>query len=121
MPVDIKINTTSGPITVVAENTEPNQEFYFPVEGTPTQVQLDPDNWILRTVQNGLLEDNGCLAAGDLNQDGVIDVLDIVTIVNLILNPVQADPVLIWVADLNSDGNADVLDIVLTINIILGN
>ena len=53
---------------------------------------------------------------GDINGDGVIDVLDIIILVNLILfgdyNPI---------ADLNEDGIVNILDIVIYRNIILNN
>ncbi len=51
---------------------------------------------------------------GDLNNDGEINVLDVVSIINLILdNSFQSN------ADLNNDNSIDVLDVVLLINIIL--
>ena len=57
-------------------------------------------------------------AIGDVNFDANVDVLDIVTIVNGILNP-PLTPEQSFQADINSDGNVDVLDIVLIVTIIL--
>ncbi len=51
---------------------------------------------------------------GDINNDGSIDVLDIVSSVNLILNNEYNNS-----ADLNSDNSINVLDIVQLVNIIL--
>ena len=51
---------------------------------------------------------------GDINNDGLINVIDVVLVVNIILDNVNNS-----LADLNNDGNIDVLDIVLIINIIL--
>lgn len=51
---------------------------------------------------------------GDINQDGEVNVLDIVLTVSLILNNEFNE-----LADLNSDGNVNVLDIVLIVSIIL--
>ena len=51
---------------------------------------------------------------GDLNQDGLINVQDIILIVNLILNNEFSN-----LADLNLDNSIDVLDIVFLVNIIL--
>ena len=52
---------------------------------------------------------------GDVNNDGVVDVVDVSIVVNVILgNDSNAS------ADLNGDGIIDVLDIVLLLNIILG-
>ena len=52
---------------------------------------------------------------GDLNGDGIINVLDVVTIVNIILNGGDYNPL----ADLNLDSTVDILDIVQLVNIIL--
>jgi len=51
---------------------------------------------------------------GDINEDGIINVLDVVMIINIILNNEYNVS-----ADLNTDNNIDVLDIVLLVNIIL--
>tara|TARA_B100000131_G_C18077849_1_gene597075 strand:+ start:24 stop:1268 length:1245 start_codon:yes stop_codon:yes gene_type:complete len=52
---------------------------------------------------------------GDINDDGGIDVLDIVSLINLILDEGYQSN-----ADINEDGNLNVLDVVSLINIILG-
>ena len=51
---------------------------------------------------------------GDLNEDGVINIQDVILIVNLILNN-QFD----INGDINNDGNIDVIDVVQIVNIIL--
>ena len=55
---------------------------------------------------------------GDLNQDAIVNILDIVQIVNIILGstptPYQSEA-----GDLNSDGMINVLDIVNIVNMIL--
>ena len=53
---------------------------------------------------------------GDLNNDGVLNILDIVYLINLVLNNDFNS-----IGDMNSDGILNVLDIVLLVNIILGN
>ena len=60
-----------------------------------------------------LVLDDGLL--GDVNGDGVLNVLDVVTLVNIILN--NDDYIL--AGDMNQDGALDVLDIVTLVNIIL--
>ena len=54
-------------------------------------------------------------AMGDLNQDGLVNVLDVVSLVNIVLG--NSDPV--PGADLNGDGQFNVLDVVLLVNLIL--
>jgi len=57
---------------------------------------------------------------GDLNQDSIVNILDIVQIVNIILGstPTQYQS---EVGDLNGDGFINVLDIVNIVNMILDN
>ena len=52
---------------------------------------------------------------GDINNDGIINILDAIELVNFILNSEYHS-----IADINSDNALDVLDIILIINIILG-
>ena len=53
---------------------------------------------------------------GDLNNDGSINVLDIILIVNIILNVNESQEL----ADLNADGFINVLDVIQLVNLILG-
>ena len=53
---------------------------------------------------------------GDLNTDGLANVLDIVLLVNLVLGGNDPNEC----SDINGDGILNVLDIVLLVNIILG-
>ncbi len=52
---------------------------------------------------------------GDLNNDGTLNILDIVILANLILAEDSSNPA----GDLNNDGSQNILDIVLLINLIL--
>ena len=62
----------------------------------------------------------GCQLAGDVNEDGSVNVLDIVLTTNLILCTDCPDNYNAC-ADLNGDEGLNVLDIVLMVNSILGN
>ena len=55
---------------------------------------------------------------GDLNDDGNIDVLDVIILVNHILSPATVE---LEGADINNDGQVNILDVVALVNIILGN
>jgi hypothetical protein len=44
--------------------------------------------------------------------DGVLDVLDIVTIVNIIFETIDPDDYQLWASDYNSDGDIKIMDIV---------
>ena len=55
-------------------------------------------------------------ASGDINNDGSINVVDVILVVNMILGTSESDLV---AADLNADGQINVLDIVIIIDLIL--
>ena len=59
-------------------------------------------------------EDGDCIIAGDLNMDGNVNILDIISIANCILSDCS-DPC----ADLNGDNLINILDIINLVNIIL--
>ena len=56
---------------------------------------------------------------GDVNFDGIVDILDIVSIVNYIMDTLEPTQAQLIAADYNSDGIIDVLDIVQIVNFIL--
>ena len=53
---------------------------------------------------------------GDLNGDGLLNILDVVVLVNIVLGIEDEIPA----GDLNSDGVINVLDVVILVNMILG-
>ena len=55
---------------------------------------------------------------GDYNQDGALDILDVIGIVNYIIQT-ENNNYHLWACDINEDYNIDVLDIIYLINIIL--
>ena len=55
-----------------------------------------------------------CSPNGDINLDGIVNILDIIMVVNMILD-ITYDSI----ADLNEDGEINILDIVIMVNIIL--
>ena len=59
------------------------------------------------------------LLIGDLNTDGLIDVLDLVMIINIIIGNHIATTEQLITGDLNNDGTIDVLDVVQLVNTIL--
>jgi len=57
--------------------------------------------------------------SGDVNQDNLVDILDVVITVNFVIGESSPTPSEFWAADINDDDILNVLDIVLMINIIL--
>ena len=64
-----------------------------------------------------------CETPGDLNEDGVLNVMDIVLVLNCINlfepPPCDSSEHCPGIMDINEDGDMNILDIVLMINIIL--
>ena len=58
---------------------------------------------------------------GDVTNDSAIDVLDIVSIVNIILENVDPSNYELIAADLNQDSLVNIQDIILLVNIIMSN
>ena len=58
--------------------------------------------------------DFGTSINGDVNQDGSVNILDVVSTVNIVLSGEYNN-----LADFNNDGDVDVLDIVQLVNLIL--
>jgi len=56
---------------------------------------------------------------GDVNADGLIDILDLVIMVNVILGSEELDLIESYAADMNLDGLINIQDIILIINLIL--
>ncbi|MBC8312378.1 MAG: hypothetical protein H8E72_08725 [Candidatus Marinimicrobia bacterium] len=95
------------------------------LEGTSSIVPQMPANSLslsstqiqfIRTWINEM--DMETCTVGDYNEDGTINVLDIVQMVNYILGPGNGDE---HCGDVNDDGTLNILDVVLIVNIILGN
>ena len=57
---------------------------------------------------------------GDLNEDGLLNIQDIVIMVNVILGPVDNHLLYLCLADMNNDEELNVQDIILLLSLILG-
>jgi len=75
----------------------------------PVQMEVE----YVRVYQVG----SDCVTLGDVNNDNELNVLDIVTIVNLILSDETSDPC----SDYNQDGSTNILDLVSLVSTILEN
>ncbi|MFQ6091904.1 MAG: dockerin type I domain-containing protein [bacterium] len=73
------------------------------------------------TTPNGDIFRRDAHQKGDVNGDGMIDVIDVVRTVHILLG-IGPDPTTseLWAADCNGDGITNVLDVVGIVNVILG-
>jgi len=73
--------------------------------------------WMLSVIDDLLPSDSGVV--GDINQDGLVNILDVVSIINYILGVYIPTDNQFNLSDVNQDGLLNVLDVVLLVNIIL--
>ena len=94
-----------------------------------SDIELCLDNGIFSSVEGiGLpITYNECvtlttqpITIGDINFDGVIDILDVVQLVGEVLDSGQLNDNQLIAADVNGDSILNILDIIALINIILG-
>ena len=73
-----------------------------------------------RGIWDFVMDENYNLLLGDLNDDLVINIQDIIHMINYILGEWEPNESQILSGDINSDGYLDIIDIVNIVNIILG-
>ena len=61
------------------------------------------------------------ITLGDVNQDMVVDILDVIIMINIILNNYQPTDQEFWAIDINGDAIVNIQDVILIIQIILEN
>ena len=70
--------------------------------------------WYVNYKDNNVIRIDYSLIHGDINSDGDINILDVVSLINLVLNNDYNS-----IADLNNDGVNNILDIVTLVNLVL--
>ena len=105
--------------------------YYMPNDGSPyprdfiinqdgiiayANNEIDTE-WMLSVINDLLFSDNGL--PGDINEDSIVNILDIVSMLNYILGVDAPTDTQFNSSDMNQDGLLNVLDVVLLVNIIL--
>ena len=94
-------------ITEVSYNKDIQLELRYPLGAATYKVRKSDWDFDINLIE------------GDLNLDGVIDILDLISSVNYILSNNEHAPFYYHKIDINKDSNIDVLDLVEMINIII--
>ena len=106
-------------------------DYYMPNDGSPYPRDFVIDQngiiayanneidttWLLSVIEDLLLDGSGLV--GDVNQDGFVNVLDVVGMLNYILGTLIPSNEQYTLSDINQDDNLNILDVVLLVNIIL--
>ena len=105
--------------------------YYMPNDGSPyprdfiinqdgiiayANNEIDTE-WMLSVINDLLFSDNSI--PGDINEDSIVNILDIVNMLNYILGVDLPTDIQFSSSDMNQDGLLNVLDVVLLVNIIL--
>ena len=56
---------------------------------------------------------------GDINQDGIIDILDVIVCINIIIESMEPTDYESSASDYNQDGQTNVQDVILLVDLIL--
>ncbi len=70
MPLDIEVTTASGTQTFVAWDSVQSDTFSFEINEYPDSVEIDPENWVLKTVRQKIINpplDSGVLLVNGLS------------------------------------------------------
>ena len=97
------------------ESTESGEDYCY-------QIMLldDEGNELLESMEQCIgIEDDTTYISGDVTQDGLVNVLDVVMLVNWILSGTSLTDLETSIADMTNDGLVNVLDIVALVNTIL--
>ena len=62
-----------------------------------------------------------CCGLMDINQDGNINIIDVIDILNIVLSEQVINDEILCSYDLNSDITVNIIDIIVLVNVILGN
>ena len=116
---------------VVAINFDTTEKFLdleFPHSGDWTDVvsnsQISIDsNWYggfnLAPLTSYVFVPSALCTQGDLNSDGIINIVDIISLVNIVLNQGSLDDFQSCAGDLSGDGVINIVDIISLVNVIL--
>ena len=94
------------------------RDFIIDQEGVIAYANNEIDTeWMIYVINELAGYDEGIL--GDINQDSIINILDIVSIINIILETLNPTEYQMWASDLNQDEITNILDVVILVNLIL--
>jgi len=122
--LDEGISTLSSFIRVAKPGNTPNDLFLHLNVNSVTTHYIQTGEWLdpidsLQTRFDAWFENQIVAELGDINADDIIDILDVVSMVNIILGQMVPSVEQQYLGDINQDSIINIQDIILVINIIL--
>jgi len=102
----------------VAKPNDIIDNIFLDLRVTNTLGQSEPID-SLQTLYDNWIIDNNTFNLGDINQDIIIDILDIILLINYILGDIEFDFLEYYLADSNNDNLINIQDVIITINYII--
>ena len=126
----ILTNVTDSTYNINVSNSFNNNLLWTHWEADSLRVPLNGYESITRTYEISLTDItipkfsiNTCKSVilGDINQDYILNIIDIVAIINFIINEGTITDKQYIISDINADGEIDIIDIISIVNIIISN
>ena len=102
----------------IAKPEDSSNNLYLDLRVTNTLGNAEPID-SLQVLYNNWIIDNISFNSGDINQDNIIDILDIIQLINSILGIISLDFEESYLADCNNDNIINIQDIIIIVNYII--
>ncbi len=117
---DGQLNSANWTVEWTAPNESIDNITFYASGNAANSAMGNSGDYIYTTSSSSIPFITECLADGDANIDGIVNVIDIVNLVNHILGTVTLSEDGVCHADINGDEVLNVIDIVSIVNIIIG-
>ncbi len=106
------------PLRVRSESIIEQRDLGYDLDFYATGITYDGLNVWLSDADNRKIKKMERIGRGDVNDDGEVNVSDLVLAVNIILGLVAPTPNQAWSADCNADDVVNILDVIGTVNLL---
>ncbi len=102
----------------VANPEDNSNNVFLDLRVNNTLGQSEPID-LLQSMYNDWLIDTTLFEVGDINQDSIVDILDVVNLVNFILGNIEFNLIETHLADCNNDEITNIQDLIIIVNYII--
>lgn len=108
------------PLRVQNESIFEQRDLGYDLDLYARGIAYDGLNMWLSDADSGTIKKMERIGRGDVNDDGEVNVSDLIFTVNIILGLLAPTPDQMWSADCNGDGTVNILDVIGTVRLMLG-